>query len=120
MIYYGTQCKINNCNICYYYLHSANEYYCNYCGSTPIDENICNGCGECDYIHFDCDYCEENPNIFEIDQICTTFTDNINIIKTWYKNIKRNKILWKIAEYYTQKKYNPQNEFMKTYINDFN
>ncbi len=118
MLYYGSRCEINNCNICYYYIHEANEYYCNYCGDNVDDDEKCKSCRDTEDIHFDCIYCEDNPNISELGDICDTFTDNINIIKKWYKNIKRNKILWKIAEYYTQKKYNPQNKFMIEYLDD--
>ena len=33
----------------------------------------------------------------------------VSQIIRWYKNTKKNKILWKIAEYYTKKKYSPEN-----------
>ncbi len=42
-------------------------------------------------------------------------TKQINKIISWYKNIKRFVILWKIAEYYTAKKYQPTNALK--YIN---
>lgn len=123
MIYYGSTCKVNNCNICYNYTHEANEYNCNYCEGNVDDwEMKCMDCGNINQIHFDCIHCYEDHNICEIGDICNTFIENVNIIKKWYKNIKyikRTEILWKIAKYYTQKKYNPQGKFMKNFVKDF-
>lgn len=117
MIYSDSRCKINNCNICYNYIHEANEYNCNYCEGNVDDWKLkCMDCGDTEEIYFNCIYCDEEPNVQELGDICNTFIENINIIKKWYKHIKRNKILWKIAEYYTQKKYNPQSKFMINYI----
>lgn len=119
MIYFGSNCQINNCNICYEYLHEVDEYYCNYCGSNSIEDKKCEYCQEVEEIYFDCVYCDEKPNAIEAGDICNEFIHNINIIKKWYKNMKRNKTLWKIAEYYMKKKYNPQNEYMQKFINEF-
>jgi hypothetical protein len=121
MIYFGSRCVINNCNICYNYIHEANYFNCNYCGGDVDDWKMkCIDCGDTEELYFECNYCDEEPNVGELCDICNTFIDNINIIKKWYKNIKRNKILWKIANYYTQKKYNPQSKFMIEYIQDEN
>ena len=121
MIYFGSNCKINNCNICYKYIHEANDYNCMYCGGNVDDWKLkCMDCGDTEEIHFTCINCEDEPNVGELGDICNTFIENINIIKKWYKNIKRNQILWKIADYYTQKKYNPQSKFMIEYIKNEN
>lgn len=120
MIYSGSTCKINNCNICYNYIHEANEYNCNYCDEY-IDELelICNNCKKFEEIYFDCSYCDEICSYDEFGNICNNFIYNINVIKKWYKNIKKNKILWEIAEYYTQKKYKPESKFIINFVNDF-
>jgi hypothetical protein len=117
MIYFGSNCKTNNCNICYYYTHEVNDFNCNYCGGNVDDWKMkCLDCGDTEELYFECVHCNENRNVCEIGDICNTFIDNINTIKRWYKNIKRNEILWKIADYYMQKKYNPQSKFMIGYM----
>ena len=85
MLYFGTYCKIKNCNICNYYLHEPNGYYCNYCGGDVDDCKLqCKDCKDTEEISFDCIHCEDNPNVMELDEICNTFIENINIIKVWY------------------------------------
>lgn len=120
MIYPGSNCKINNCNTCYRYIHEAYIYECNYCeGEVDCWDIKCMDCGDTEEISFDCINCDDTANVCELGNICDIFIININIIKRWYKNIKRNEILWKIANYYTQKKYNPQSKFMIEYVNNF-
>lgn len=65
-----------------------------------IDE--CELCGEYEEYEFDADN--------SIDMIyCSYYIDPANKIKRWYKNLKRLPVLWKIAEYYTARKYHPDN-----------
>lgn len=64
--------------------------------------NECELCDGYDQYEFDADN--------SIDLIyCPYYTEPANKIKRWYKNLKRLPVLWKIAEYYTARKYHPDN-----------
>jgi hypothetical protein len=101
------------------YIHETNsEFNCYNCDGNVDDWELkCIDCGEIEQIYLDCIHCDESINICEFNDICDIFIININIIKKWFKSIKKNAILWKIAEYYTKKKYSPQSKFMIEYFN---
>ena len=90
-------------------------FRCYECYFTPCTQDTCidcvsneelesmNICKICNSIEcFEC-----NDNGFKICNDC--IYDNIEKIKYWYFKHKRNKVLWKIAEYYIAKKYKPDN-----------
>jgi len=120
-------CQINECEYCADFIN--NIRYLNY-----VHQTNCTQCEHYEYydeddnIHYNlrsvicvsCDYFDLFTMIY-IDEFikmntCHIFIQNATIIKKWFKNAKRNKILWKIADYYTKKKYHPDGEFVNRWI----
>jgi len=106
-----------DCNYCKKYRHELNETYCKNCGElSDEDEGIfCKTCRMPDIYNL-CIYCFEDYTIFDVHDICQYYKINIIKIQKWFRHVKRNKVLWKIANYYSKRKYHPKSKFMKSWI----
>ena len=110
MVSPNANCQFCYSSICCCYTHEQMEeitYHCMICeGDADGTTLTCLDCKNIGDIYFYCDKCDECDDISKINDICYIYDNNADLIIDWYKNIKRNKVLWKIAEYYTNKKYN--------------
>lgn len=118
MLHYQHCC---DCKVSYYYSHCCEckvsdfQYHCCKCKKNYAKDHHCCECKMGYYraeIH--CCRCKENYNNV-LDYHCCMHYDltwdycPCYKIYNWYKQCRRMRILWKIAEYYTQKKYSPEN-----------
>jgi len=124
---YNYNCDFYNCEFCINYINTLQE----------LNDFHQTNCIEC----FDNEFYDEEDNIYyhecescqyfdlytvlyieelEENNICNLYITKALIIQQWFRKIKRNKILWKIADYYTKKKYHPNSTFIKRYMETFN
>ena len=92
--------------------YNINKYYntCKYCNI--IYDKSQKHCCKCKiyYSIYKIHCCKHgNISVFHSNCICYRNINKINRIQNWYRFWKRQPVLWRIADYYTARKYAPEN-----------
>ena len=107
--------------MCYY--HNKDLILCSYCSS--IINNyynnrlMCTICMNTSDLIIICFLCNKSYSIFYINEFCNYYSYYVNKIQQWYKLKKIKKKIHLYSDYILDQYYNPNSEYIKYLVNNF-